>query len=306
MKCCSLSLHPGTEGYAKRIALLTAIALFIGFTMQADGQVLVTPLIFFRIAQTGETPPGGTGPFTGFQAFCNGTPLQKLAPSVDADGQVVFVGEDTAPPPCVSGSGVFLGSGPGPLSTVIDRSVNPPGIVSTFADFEEPVVGPYGVAFWGRDSSFLNGIFARFVGVGVVLKTVAATYSQVPGTTSTFNGVDDPRIFNNLIAFDGRFPAGVGNQEGIFIGDTSTFGGSLLPPLFAVAMTGDDPPGVVGPFSSLPGGQGLTSPVVIGDQGSAAFIGNDANFNYGIFQGTYDIIAPPNRIITTLISSGDS
>jgi hypothetical protein len=279
--------------------LLTAIALSIGLTMQA------APVTFVRIAQTGDDPPGVTGPFTDFDTFCNGSPLQNLAPSVDVYGRVVFAGVDTVAPPCLSAAaGVFIGIGTGTLGTVKDRTDDPPGNVSTFANLAAPVIGPYGIVFYGRDSSFRSGIFTLFVSgpTSLAFKTVAATDRQVPETTAQFNGVSDPRIFNNLIAFDGDYPAGVGDQKGIFIGDTFKYAGSLLPPLFAVAMTGDDPPGVVGPFSRVPG---PTSPVVIGSDGSAAFIGNDADFNYGIFQGTYDFSGPPNRIITTLISSGD-
>jgi len=286
---------------ARRASWLTAIILTIGCAAQAAGSTSVT---FVPIAKTGDDPPGITGPFTDFDSFYNGQG-SGWPPSVDTDGQVVFVGVDTvAPPPLSPSSGVFLGAGPGTVSTVMDRSGDPPGYVGTFANFESAVDGPGGVAFYGRDASFFSGIFAKYASgpTSLSFKTVASTGVRVPATQTTFNGVHDPNIFLTYIAFDGDFPDGIANQNGIFIGDTFKPAGSTLPSLFAVAMTGDDPPGVVGPFV-----YGLSSPVVIGYYGAAAFTGHDANFNQGIFLGAYDVTAPPpNRVITTVISSGDA
>ena len=151
-----------------RIGSIALGFLSLGMVFHASAALTVT---FVRIAQTGDDPPGLTGPLTDFDAFCSGSPLQSLAPSVDVNGRVTFTGVDTVSPPCLSpAAGVFLGTGDGTLTTVVDRSTDPPGTVGSFANFEAPAVGPYGVAFYGRDASFVSGIFTDPTGP-ISLKT---------------------------------------------------------------------------------------------------------------------------------------
>ena len=293
---------PNVRPVRAPLAALTFFAVVCGalsFAPQSAAKsVNVVKVNFVRIAATGDDPPGATGPFTGFDIVSQGFTIQINAPALDETGRVAFVGRDGNTP---SGRGVYIGHGP-QIVTIADRSDDAPGLVGPYTFFREPAISPFGVVFQGGDAFFRTGIFADPTG-SLGLRPIAQFFDRLPGSTDTFNFVSHPNISGVYIAFWGNFPAGVADKEGVFVGRTIRTSGSIVPDLFLVAATGDDPAGPVGPIDSF----GIFDSIT--NSGSlAAFVATDANFNDGIFVGSFPVgsaLVPPRRNFRPVLSEGD-
>jgi hypothetical protein len=257
-----------------------------------------------RIAQTGDAPPGGTGAVTSFDIVRGNAITQSNAPAVHETRRVVFVGRDASNPlNSFFNSGIFMGEGYG-FITVADSFTNPLGIVGNLANFTDPAISPFGVVFSGLDASFRGGIFTDPTGA-TLLRSLAQAGDEIPipGSNDTFNGVGAATISGVYVVHSGTFPVGIGGKEGIFVAKTITNFGSIAPNRYAVAITGDDPPGPVGPLALFGGFDALAN-----SGATVVFTARDADYNNGIFVGSFPIgprLSPPQRRLRTIISTGD-
>jgi hypothetical protein len=308
------------------LSLLLSAFSIVPKTTQAAADISFVS--FNRLAATGDDPPGMTGAFTDFDIFRYniGFPIQINAPAIGESGRVAFVGRDAAlPVDSVFNSGIFTADGVNitdfgivrndrtnitaanlsrnstQIFTAADRADNAPGNVGNFVSFSEPGISGAGVAFRGRDSIFRSGIFVRLGGI-LGLTSVAQFGDSVPGFDDTFNSVSSPNISGNIVAFEGNFPAGVADKRGIFFGTAVRF--SLLPitpTRLTIAVTGDDPPGSVGPLVDFGGGVDNVTNL----RSTVVFRGQDADFNDGIFMGGFQLRAQV-RNLQTVVSEGDA
>lgn len=268
---------------------------------KAKGDDIVS-IKFVRIAQTGDDPPGITGPLTGFGTTFSLFDSRRNGPAIDATRGVLFVGRDAAVPAGSSNnSGVFLGNG-NELFTIANNALNPPGGVGTLVNFSEPGLSSTGIVFNGRDASFRSGIFAEPFGI-LSLRSITQFFDEIPGFNLRFNSVQDLNVSGTHVAFKSTYVVGTSDVRwGIHAGRIIKIGVSIAPDLYTVALTGDDPPGIVGPFYPLGYLSHTNSgPVVV-------FSAQDEELNSGIFKAGFPIGrlgSTPPRKIQTLLSTGD-
>jgi hypothetical protein len=262
----------------------------------------VVSINFVGIAQRGDDPPGITGPLLSFGTSTTFFDSTVRGPAIDEARRVIFVGRDaTVPATSFSASGVFLGDGT-QLFTIADRNLNPPGVVGNLIGFEEPDLSSAGIVFTGRDASGRMGIFADPGGI-LSLRPVAQIFDEIPGFNLSFNTVDEPNVSGTFVSFKSTYVVGTSDLGwGIHVGRIITFGVSISPDLYTVVLTGDDPPGIVGPFYPL----GYLSHTNSGPL--VAFSAQDEELNSGIFTGSFPIGrigSTPPRKLQTIISTGD-
>lgn len=283
------------------LALISNALLITPEAAKAKGDDIVS-INFVRIAQTSDDPPGITGPLTSFGTSASFFDSTVRGPAIDEARRVVFVGRDAAVPATSSNaSGVFLGDGT-QLFTIADRSLNPPGVVGNLVGFDEPDISSAGVVFNGRDASFRSGIFAELGGI-LGMRSVAQFFDEIPGFNLRFNSVDDPNLSGTFAAFRSTYLVGPSDLGwGLHVGRIVRIGVSIAPDLYTVVLTGDDPPGIVGPFYPL----GYLSHTNSGPL--VAFSAQDEEFNSGIFTGSFPIGrigSTPPRKLQTIVSTGD-
>jgi hypothetical protein len=144
------------------------------------------------------------------------------------------------------------------------------------------------------------GIFADpggFLG----LRPIAQIFDEIPGFDLFFNTVDDPNVSGTFVAFRSSY-LGPNLSWGLHVGRIVKVGVSIAPDLYTVVLTGDDPPGIVGPVYPL----GYLSHTNSGPL--VAFSAQDEEFNSGIFTGSFPIGrigSTPPRKLQTIISTGD-
>ena len=230
---------------------------------------------FSKVALTGEAAPGTTGTFlrlgfttslsdtgeTAFRAFLTGPGISG------ANSQAVY-----------SGSGSSLG-------LVARRGDVAPGTTATFDEFSsDPRLNANGetafvAALRGTGADFSNNQ-AVFAETGGGLGLVARKGDPAPGTTTTFNSFQTPRLnANGQTAFVGFLNSSRANSQAIFSGSGGNLG--------LVARTGNPAPGTTATFGSF----GLGNPS-LNANGQTAFralltgSGVTSENNEGIFAET--------------------
>jgi hypothetical protein len=293
------------RGLRRRLQALPAI-LLLGTASLATAADLAS-VSFVRIAQTGDDPPGSTGPLTGFDIQIFGLPNQGNAPAVDETRRVVFVGRDFPLTTTTPNSGVFGGSGNG-VSVIADRSTPGPFPPQPLIYFSEPALTPFGTTFYAADALFRSMIYVRGA-AAIGSKILAKSFDPVPSASpEIFNGVSGSTMSGVYISFGGDFPAGSAARSGLFTGRVfAPSSATIVPELFAVALSGDDPPGPVGPFDRISFCCGRRWSNC---GASTAFAASDTNFNDGVFIGSFTIsptllLRPARRTFRTVISEGD-
>jgi hypothetical protein len=241
--------------------------------MSASSAFAVT---FTRIARTGDDPVGIVGPFTDLKVLVGaGSVNNQQSPAIDGWRRVLFIGASAD-----GAQGIFIGNPPDdgtpdPVAWVTDTSVDAPGIVQTYASFSRPSLSDsfVGLAYWGRDAAFRRGLFARFsvTPVQITHKSVVSWLDPVPGTTFLFNDfIDHSLASNGALAFTGDWVTGAAQlPTGLFLTSLVFAAPPASPPFVRIIMTGDDPPGPVGPLITI------VEPVTNGDL--VSFRGCDGN-----------------------------
>lgn len=280
------------------VAVAFAVLTAPGIASEAAAQqpTWLSGVTVTRIAQTGDDPPGITGPFTSFE------PFPGVAPAIDESRRVVFIARDAnQPSSSLESAGVFVGNGSSGVFTVADRTVNSPGVTGPLVDFGSPACTPFGIVFSTRDASFRSVVLAAPQGP-VIHDPIAQSFDPIPMTSYVFNGVTDPSMSGGYVSFFGNYVVNGELKWGVFVGRTVITSGSTAPSLYTVALTGDDPPGPVGPFDILGGYDAVANRGAV-----AAFIGRDVNYNVGIFTGSVPTAIgtrPTRRTQRAIISTG--
>lgn len=152
----------------------------------------------------------------------NGGHLSNFGNPSLSGNLVAFVGVDDLGESAIYTKDIAA-TGPNSLSVIADLATPIPGGSGNFNGFGTPSLRGNRVAFLGKDSQALSGIYTGYLGANYAL--VANTNTTIPGSATKFASFSDPVVSDTWVGFLG---ADVNNKKGIYTNPTDGKANAML------------------------------------------------------------------------------